>query len=99
WLISILEVSGCTIVIYGIFKSVISYRRNKLDEEHDFLDVIRLSLVPKLGNGFVLGAILTELSVFYYSIIGWFRTPTVIGNEDAYSYHKTSQLKKIVIMF
>src|SRR5699024_980093 len=99
WLIPILEVSVLIIVIYGIFKSVISYRRNKQDEEHDFLDVIRLSLEPKLGNGFVLGAILTELSVFYYSIIGWFRKPTVIENEDAYSYHKTSQLKMIVIIF
>jgi len=99
WLIPILEVSVLIIVIYGIFKSVLSYKRNKQDEEHDFLDVIRISLEPKLGNGFVLGAIITELSVFYYSIIGWFRKPTVIENEDAYSYHKTSQLKMMVIIF
>ncbi|HLR68489.1 hypothetical protein [Virgibacillus alimentarius] len=99
WLIPVLEISVLIVVIYGIFKSVISYRRNKQDEEHDFLDVIRISLEPKLGNGFVLGAILTELSVFYYSIIGWFRKPTVIENEDAYSYHKTSQLKTIIIIF
>jgi len=99
WLIPILEVSVLIIVIYGIFKSVISYRRNKQDEEHDFLDVIRISLEPKIGNGFVLEAILTELSVFYYSVIGWFRKPSVIENEDAHSYHKTSQLKMIVIIF
>jgi hypothetical protein len=99
WLIPVLEISVIIVVIYGIFKSVISYRRNKKDKENDFLDAIRISLEPKLGNGFVLGAILTELSVFYYSIIGWFRKPTVIENGDAYFYHKTSQLKTIVIIF
>src|SRR5699024_374696 len=52
WLIPVLEISVLIVVIYGIFKSVISYRRNKQDEEHDFLDVIRISLEPKLGNGF-----------------------------------------------
>ncbi|WP_256200848.1 hypothetical protein [Virgibacillus halodenitrificans] len=98
-LIPVLVISVLIVVIYVIFKSVISYRRNKQDEEHDFLDVIRISLEPKLGNGFVLGAILTELSVFYYSFIGWFRKPIVIENEDAYSYHKTSQLKTIIIIF
>src|SRR5690625_4966093 len=99
WLIPILEVSMVIVVIYGIFKSVISYKKNKRDEEHDFLDVIRISLEPKLGNGVVLGAILTELSVFYYSIIGWFRKPTMVEYEDAYSYHKTSQLKTMIIIF
>ncbi|REB11478.1 hypothetical protein DVB69_00785 [Sporosarcina sp. BI001-red] len=99
WLLLVLEISVLIVVIYGIFKSVKSYRRNKQDEDHDFLDVIRMSLEPKLGNGFVLGAILTEMSVFYYSIIGWFRKPTVIKNEDAYSYHKTSQLKTMTIIF
>ena len=52
-----------------------------------------------MGSGFVLEAILTELSVFYYSIVGWFRKPTVIENEKVYSYHKTSQIKTIVIVF
>lgn len=99
WLIPILEVSVLVIVIYGIAKSVISYRRNKQDEEHDYLDIVRLSLEPKLGNGFVLGAILTELSVFYYSIIGWFKKPIVMEDENAYTYHKTSQLKMLVIIF
>lgn len=52
-----------------------------------------------MGDGFVLGAILTELRVFYYSIVGWFRYPTVIGNGKVCSYHKTSQIKTIVIVF
>lgn len=94
-----MEVSVLIVVIYGIFKSVKSYRRNNQDERHDFLDVIRISLEPKLGNGFVLGAILTELSVFYYSIVGWFKKTTVNENEDVYSYHKTSQIKTIIIIF
>lgn len=99
WLIPVIEIGILILVMYGIFKSVKNYRRNKQNEEHDFLDVIRISLEPKLGKGFVLGAILTELSVFYYSIIGWFKKPTVIQNGDTYSYHKTSQLKMIIIIF
>lgn len=95
WLIPVLEISIVIVVLYSIFKSVVNYRRNKKNKENDFLEIIRISLEPKLGNGFVLGAILTELSVFYYSIGGWFRKPTVIENEKAYSYHKTSQLKTI----
>jgi|SRR5690625_1631055 len=99
WLIPVLEISIVIVVLYSIFKSVVNYRRNKKNKESDFLEIIRISLEPKLGNGFVLGAILTELSVFYYSIGGWFRKPTVIESEKAYSYHKTSQLKAIVILF
>ena len=99
WLIPVMEIGILILVIYGIFKSIKNYKRNKQNEQHDFLDVIRLSLEPKLGNGFVLGAILTELSVFYYSIIGWFKKPTAIENKDAYFYHKTSQLKIIIIIF
>ena len=99
WLIPILEISVLIVVLYSIIKSVIGYRRTKSNKDNDFLEIIRISLEPKFGNGFVLGAILTELSVFYYSIVGWFRKPTMIEDTKAYSYHKTSQLKMIVIIF
>ena len=99
WLIPVLEVSIVIVVVYSIIRSIIRYKRNDESKENDFLEITRISLEPKLGNGFVLGAILTELSVFYYSIVGWFRKPTVIENEKVYSYHKTSQIKAIVIVF
>ncbi|NGP46586.1 hypothetical protein G4V62_17150 [Bacillaceae bacterium SIJ1] len=99
WLIPVLEVGIVIVVMYSVIKSIIRYKRNNKSKENDFLEITRKSLEPKLGNGFVLGAILTELSVFYYSIVGWFRKPTVIENGKVYSYHKTSQIKTIVIVF
>lgn len=99
WLIPFLEVSILIVVLYSVIKSIIRYKRNNKSKENDFLEITRISLEPKLGNGFVLGAILSELSVFYYSIVGWFRKPTVIENGKVYSYHKTSQIKTIVIVF
>jgi hypothetical protein len=98
WLIPVLEVSMVILVVYSVIKSIIRYKRNNKSKENDFLEIMRISLEPKLGNGFVLGAILTELSVFYYSIVGWLK-PTVIENGKVYSYHKTSQIKTIVIVF
>lgn len=99
WLIPVLEVSIVIVVLYSSIKSIIRYKRNNKNQENDFFEIARISLEPKLGNGFVLGAVLTELSVFYYSIIGWFRKPTLNENKKIYSYHKTSQIKTIVILF
>jgi hypothetical protein len=98
-LLPILEVIIVTVVVYSIIKSIISFKRRNKSKENSFLEIMRISLEPKLRNGFVLGAILTELSVFYYSIIGWFKKPTVFENEKIYSYHKTSQIKTIIIVF
>lgn len=67
WLLPII-ISVLLIVVYGIFKSVRGYRSIKTDKKHDFLEVVEIALKPKLGNGFVLHAVLTELSVFYYSV-------------------------------
>lgn len=99
WLLPALEVGILFLVLYSVFKSVRSYRRNKRNKEYNLLEIIRLSLEPQLGNGFILAALLTELSVFYYSIGGWFRKPSVFEGEKTYTYHKTSQLKTIVIIF
>src|SRR5699024_4580753 len=48
WLIPVMEIGILILVIYGILKSIKNYKRNRQNEEHDFLDVIRLSLEPKL---------------------------------------------------
>lgn len=98
WLIPVLEVSIVIVVVFSIIKSIVRYKEKNLGK-NDFIEIMRISLEPKLGNGFVLGAILTELSVFYYSTVGWFKKPTVIENGKVYSHHKTSQIKTIVILF
>src|SRR5699024_6357347 len=99
WLIPILEISIIIVVVYGIVKSVIRYRTNNKNKHYHFLEGIRKTLEPKLGRGFILEAVITELSVIYYSILIWFRKPSVDSKHDSYTYHKKSQIKMIVILF
>lgn len=98
WLLPIIEVSVIVIVVYGIITSIRSYRSINSDENHSFLEVIEIGLKPKLGEGFVLNAVLTELSVLYYSIFIWFKKPPNIDS-NSFTYHKNSQIKTIVILF
>ncbi|MGE6415581.1 hypothetical protein ACQKDD_15550 [Planococcus kocurii] len=98
WLLPVIEVSVVLIVIYGIVKSVRTYRSVETGEKLNFLEVVENALKPKLGNGFILHAVLTELSVFYYSLFVWFKKPSVNAN-DTFTYHKDSQIKTIVILF
>src|SRR5699024_10264177 len=98
WLLPVLEVSVIVVVVYSITKTVIRYRTNNKDKHNDFSKVMRVSLEPKLGNGLILKAVLTELSVLYYSILVWFKKPST-ELEGAYTYHKNSQTKMIVIVF
>lgn len=99
WILPILEITIVIAVFYSIIKSIIRYRASSKTKGKDLLEITRMSLEPKLGDGFVLGAILSELSVFYYSIIGWFKESTVNNNERVYSYHKTSQVNIIIVVF
>lgn len=99
WLLPALEVSMVVAILYSIIKGIISYYRINNRNKNDFLEITRMSLEPKLGDGFILEAIITELSVFYFSIFGWFKKPIVKDYEKAYSYHNTSQIKTIIIVF
>ncbi|MEW9503075.1 hypothetical protein [Jeotgalibacillus marinus] len=96
-LLPVVEVSIIIFVVYSIVKSIIRYKRSNTNKRHDFLEVARISLEPKLGKGFVLEAVLTELSVYYYSVLVWFKKPFV-EVQGTYSYHKTSQIKTFVIL-
>ncbi|MEK4081556.1 hypothetical protein [Solibacillus sp. FSL K6-1126] len=98
WLIPFVEISVIVLVIYSIVKSIISYKRINSNESYNFLEVTKMSLEPKLGSGFVLEAVLTEIGVFYYGILVWFKKPYIKENE-VFTYHKTSQIKTIVIVF
>lgn len=95
WLLPVLEVCVIIIVIYTIVKTIILYKTN---ENSDFLDAVRKSLEPKLGKGPLLEIVLTELSVFYYSIVVSFKKPKV-QSQGVYPYHKSSQLKIVTIVF
>lgn len=97
WLLPIIEISVILIVVYGIVKGVRGYRSIQSDEKHNFLEVVEIALEPKLGRGFVLHAVLTELSVIYYSIFIWFKKPSINSN-GIFTYHKNSQIKSIVIL-
>ena len=97
WLLPVLEVSIIILVVYSTTKSIIRYRAIRSNKPHHFLEVIRISLEPKLGSGFILEAVLTELSVLYYSIFVWFNKPNL--ENGTYTYHKKSQIKTIVILF
>lgn len=77
WLLPVLEVSIIILVVYSTTKSIIRYRAIRSNKPHHFLEVIRISLEPKLGSGFILEAVLTELSVLYYSIFVWFNKPNL----------------------
>lgn len=98
WLLPVVEVSIICIILYSITKSFFRYKDIHSKESYSFLEGMRMSLEPKLGKGFILETVLTELSVFYYSILVWFKKPT-IKMDETYSYHLTSQIKIIVIVF
>ena len=98
WLIPVMESIIIIFVVYSIVKSIIYYKEINSNESYNFLEVTKMSLEPKLGNGFVLETVLTEISVFYYGILVWFKKPNIKENE-VFTYHKTSQIKTIVIVF
>lgn len=98
WLLPVMEISLILFVLYSIAKSIIRFTSTNTNENNDFLDVIRMSLEPKLGKGFLIEAVITELSVFYYSILSWFKKSKV-ETKGVYTYHKNSQIKMIVILF
>lgn len=98
WIIPILGISIFTFVIYCIVKIIIQYKKMNRNKHYNFLEVIRIELEPILGNGFVLETILTEMSIFYYAVFIWFHK-TKKQKSGAYAYHKTSQIKTMVIVF
>ncbi|MET3195722.1 hypothetical protein [Bacillus sp. OAE603] len=67
WLLPVILVIMVAAILYSIIKVIISYYRINNDKKNDFLEITRMSLEPKLGKGFILEAIISELSIFYYS--------------------------------
>ncbi|UVI32974.1 hypothetical protein [Paenibacillus spongiae] len=98
WLLLLLETSIASYVVYAIVKSIIRYKNNNRTPNRNLLEVMRTILEPKLGKGFLLEAVLTELGVLYYSIVVWFRKPRE-ETQGVFTYHKTSQIKTVIIVF
>ncbi|WP_335872651.1 hypothetical protein [Bacillus sp. 2205SS5-2] len=98
WLLPVIEIGVIVVVAYGIIKSIISYWSINTNEYYDYLEVVELALKPKLGKGFILNAVLTELSVIYYSTFIWFKKPKNIPY-GSFTYHKESQIKTVVMLF
>lgn len=98
WLIPLVELSLIIIIVYSIVTSIMYFKKVNPNKQYNFLEVMKLSLEPKFGNGFTLAAILTELGVFYYGFVVLFKKPR-IKEQEIFTYHKTSQIKVIAIVF
>lgn len=97
WLIPLVELSLVLVILYSIVKSILHFKKVNPNNQYNFLEIVKRSLEPKLGNGFLLGAALTELGVFYYSFVVLFKKPS-IKEQEIFTYHKTSQIKTIAIV-
>ncbi|MGD6874752.1 hypothetical protein ACQCU1_21565 [Sutcliffiella horikoshii] len=54
----------------------------------------------KLGKSFLIEFVITELNVFYYSLLAWLeKSRTADQNPKAFTYHRTSEMKTFIIVF
>ncbi len=54
----------------------------------------------KFGKSFLLEFVITELQVFYYSLLVWFGKPRAVDQiEKAFTYHRTSEMKIFISVF
>ncbi|UHA72711.1 hypothetical protein [Paenibacillus sp. 481] len=98
WLLPVVEILLVPYIIYRIYTIVKRYRAVGNREELDPISTMKEALMPIMGDGVVLNILLTEMSVFFYSLFAWFKK----NNEPkpgTYTYHKDSQIKVIVIVF
>ncbi|WP_212975817.1 hypothetical protein [Bacillus sp. J14TS2] len=98
WLLPIVQISVIIFVVYSIAKGIIRYKEIHSNGSYTFLETTRKVLEPKLGTGFFLEAVITEINIFYYAVFVWFKKRNIRGSEF-FTYHKTSQIKTIVIVF
>jgi len=98
WIIPVVESIMIPYVIYRIYTIVKRYKAAGRKEEQHPMDIMREALLPFLGKGVVLEIVLAEMSVFYYSLIVWFKKPQ-LTELKFFTYHKDSQIKMMVIVF
>lgn len=98
WLLPIVQISVAIFIVHSIVKGIIRYKEINSNGSYTFLETARKLLEPKLGKGFFLEAVITEISIFYYAVLVWFKKIN-IKRSEVFTYHKTSQIKTIVIVF
>ncbi|SFE21001.1 hypothetical protein SAMN04487969_101660 [Paenibacillus algorifonticola] len=98
WMVPVLEIILVPYLIYRIYTIVKRYKAVDRKEQLQPIDIMREALLPVLGNGVVLEIVLSEMSVFYYSLVVWFKKPKM-PESGYYTYHKESQVKMTVIVF
>lgn len=98
WMIPVLEIILVPYLIYRIYTIVKRYKAVDRKEQLQPIDIMREALLPLLGNGVVLEIVLAEVSVFYYSLVVWFKKPKM-PESGFYTYHKESQVKTTIIVF
>lgn len=98
WLVPLIELAAVLYISYRVYSIMKNYKLAKRHIEAHPLEIIRKVLSPMLGTGALLEIVMTELSVFYYSIGIWLRKPA-LPEHGCFTYHKQSQVKPIVIVF
>lgn len=93
FIIILLEVSLVCFILYSFIRKI-----KQGSEKGSLMERMRMELEAKFGNGILVQVIMQELNVLYYSLIVWFKKAKEPMN-SYYTYHKTSQIKTIVIVF
>ncbi|WP_404349306.1 hypothetical protein LG311_02540 [Sutcliffiella horikoshii] len=97
WLVIALEACIVTYIIFSVIKSIIGLKHKSRE---DFSSNIREVLEQKLGKSFLIEFVITELNVFYYSLLVWFgKSRTADQNGKAFTYHRSSEMKTFIIVF
>ena len=97
WLVIALEACIVTYIIFSVIKSIIGLRHKT---ETDFSNSMRIALEQKLGKSFIVEFVITELNVFYFSLLVWFKkSRTADKKRKAFTYHRTSEMKTFIIVF
>lgn len=98
WLVPLIELAAVFYIVYRVYSIMKNYKLAKRHNEAQPLEIMRNVLSPMLGSGALLEIVMTELSVFYYSIGISFRKPA-LPEYGCFTYHKQSQIKPIIIVF
>ncbi len=65
-----MQISVAIFIVHSIVKGIIRYKEINSNGSYTFLETARKLLEPKLGKGFFLEAVITEISIFLLCSIG-----------------------------
>ncbi len=97
FLLAPLELLAVGYLIYKVRKVTLEHRSNARNSK-DFMVNLRKSLYTTFGENKAADIMATEVSFFYYAFFGWGKTKEM-GNEQAFTYHKTCGYSWVVGVF